>query len=152
MHNKGFSIAELIVVLILAAIAIVMVTPSLSRAFRRTGVRSAMDQFASTHSLARSAAVRYGRTAQLYIDTLNGRFWVEVDTSGGAGKKDTVGVVKYAGAPTVTLRSTRTVLCFDARGLPSSKSPCQAADATLIFTSANKVDTLTITALGRVLR
>ncbi|HSG80603.1 MAG TPA: GspH/FimT family pseudopilin [Gemmatimonadota bacterium] len=153
MKNKGFSIAELIVVLILAGVAIAIVSPSVNRAFRRTGVRAAVDEFASTHSLARSAAVRYGRTAEMHIDASNARFWVEVDTSStSSGVMDTVGVVKFVDANAVTITTTTDLLCFDARGLPSTQNSCDAPNATVVFSSGTRVDTVTITALGRVLR
>jgi prepilin-type N-terminal cleavage/methylation domain-containing protein len=152
MKNKGFTIAELVVVLILAGVAVAIVSPSIGKAFRRTGVRAAVDEFASTHSLARSAAVRYGRTAELHIDATNARFWVEVDTSSAGGVKDTVGVVKYVDANAVTITTATDLLCFDARGLPSTQNSCDQPDATIIFTSGSKIDTVTITALGRVLR
>jgi type II secretion system protein H len=153
MKNRGFTVVELVIVLVLAGIAVAVVSPSLSRAFRRTGVRAAVDEFASTHSLARSAAVRYGRTSELHIDATNARFWVEVDTSsGGSGVMDTVGVVKYLDLNDVQLASDRALVCFDARGLPTTRDSCEAADAQLIFTSGSRVDTISITALGRVLR
>ena len=152
MKNKGFTITELIIVLVLAGIAVAIVSPSLSRAFRRTGVRAAVDQFASTHSLARSAAVRFGRMAELHIDDVGMAFWVEVDTSSAGGVTDTIGVVKYLDANDVTLESNRALLCFDARGLPTTRDSCEPGDAQLIFTSGSRVDTVDITALGRVLR
>ena len=152
MKHKGFTIVELVIVLVLAGIAIAIVSPPLNRAFQRTGTRAAMDEFASTHSLARSAAVRFGRISELHIDATNGRFWVEVDTSSTGGVKDTVGVVKYLEGTGVTLESDRTLLCFDARGLPTTRDSCEAPDATLRFTSGDKERIVTITALGRVLR
>ena len=154
MKNKGFTIMELVIVLILAGIAIAIVSPSIGKAFRRTGVRAAVDQFSSTHSLARSAAVRYGRMSELHIDVTNGKFWVEVDTSSAGGVNDTVGVVKYLEPNGVTLTSptSTSLLCFDARGLPSTRNSCNQPNGTFIFTAGSKVDTVTITALGRVLR
>ncbi|UCC71557.1 MAG: prepilin-type N-terminal cleavage/methylation domain-containing protein [Gemmatimonadota bacterium] len=152
MRNKGFTIAELIIVLVMAGIVMAIISPSLSRAFRRTGVRAAVDEFSSTHSLARSAAVRFGRMAELHIDTIGMSFWVEVDTSSAGGVKDTVGVVKYQQGNDVTIESTRGLLCFDARGLPTTRGACEAPDARLIFTSGSREDTINITALGRVLR
>jgi type II secretion system protein H len=152
MRNKGFTIVELIIVLVMAGVIMAVISPSLSRAFRRTGVRAAVDEFASTHSLARSAAVRYGRLAELHIDVAGSAFWVEVDTSSAGGVMDTVGVVKYQRGNDVTIESTRALLCFDARGLPTTRGACEAPDAQVIFASGSRVDTVTITALGRVLR
>jgi type II secretion system protein H len=152
MKSKGFTIAELLIVLVLAGIAMAIISPSLSRAFRRTGVRAAVDEFTSTHSLTRAAAVRYGRLAELHIDAADMKFWVEVDTSSAGGVKDTIGVVKYMEPNDVTITTNRDVLCFDARGLPTTRGDCDAPDATVIFSSGSRVDTVTITALGRTLR
>lgn len=153
MNKKGFSIAELMVVLILVGVAVAIVSPGINKAFRRTGVRTAVDEFSSTHSLARSAAVRYGRTSELHIDATNARFWVEVDTSSTSTVvKDTIGVVKFLDSSGVTISTATDLLCFDARGLPSTRSPCDQADAEIVFSSGSRVDTVTITPLGRVLR
>lgn len=152
MKKSGFTILELVIVLVLASLAIAIATPSLSSAFRKTGLRASMDEFISTHSLARSAAVRHGRTAELHIDDTNGRFWVEVDTGTTVSFNDTVGVVKDVTTKDVTLYSDRAMVCFDARGLPTTRGSCEAADATLVFVTAARTDTLTITALGRVMR
>ncbi|MGD2154150.1 MAG: GspH/FimT family pseudopilin [Gemmatimonadales bacterium] len=150
--GNGFTIIELIIVLILSGIIVAVASPTLSTAFRRTAGRAAVDEFVSTHTLARSAAVRYGRTAELHIDASNARFWVEVDTASAGGVKDTVGVVKYLDSMGVGVSSDRAVLCFDSRGLPTTRGSCEAADATLVFSSPGEADTVQITALGRVLR
>lgn len=152
MKNNGFTITELMIVLVLAGIAVGIATPSLSTAFRQAGQRAAISEFISTHALARSVAVRHGRTAELHIDNSTGHFWVEVDTGTTAVVKDTVGVLKDVSRNNVTLNSDRSILCFDSRGLPTTRGSCDSADATLIFTSGTRVDTITITALGRVLR
>lgn len=152
MKNNGFTITELMIVLVLGGIAVAIATPSLSTAFRRTGLRAATDEFVSTHALTRSAAVRHGRTAELHIDNSSGRFWVEVDTGTTSVMKDTVGVLKDVTTKNVSLNSNRAVICFDSRGLPTTRGSCEAADATIIFSSGSRVDTVTVTALGRVLR
>ena len=143
---------ELMIVLMLSGLAVAIASPSISGAFRRTGLRTAMDQFMSTHNLTRSIAVRHGRMAELHIDASAGRFWIEVDTGTTSVVKDTVGVMKDVSTNDVSITSDRAILCFDSRGLPTTRGACDAADATLIFTSGSKVDTLTVTALGRVLR
>jgi hypothetical protein len=50
------------------------------------------------------------------------------------------------------MASNRSLLCFDARGMPSTVAPCEAADAQIIFTASDKADTLTTAALGKILR
>jgi len=152
MRKNGFTVTELVIVLLLAGIVVAVATPTLSSAFRRTATQAAVDEFISTHTLARSVAVRYGRTAELHINSATERFWVEVDTSSAGGVSDTVGVVKDLTGMGVGVASDRTVVCFDSRGLPTTRGVCEAADATLIFTAPGRADTLQITALGRVLR
>ena len=151
MRNKGYTIVEIVVVMTLAGAALAIATPSLPSAYRRTAVRSAVDEYMSTHSLARAAAVRYGRTAELHVDS-NGRFWVEVDTSSTGGVTDTVGVVKNLSDEGVALTDYRSIVCFDSRGVPTTRGACEPMDATMIFSSKSLVDTVTVTVLGRVLR
>jgi hypothetical protein len=96
--------------------------------------------------------MRYGRLAELHIDPPNARFWVEVDTSRAGGAKDTVGMVQYVGEDGVKLMSTRTLVCFDPRGLPSTRAGCQSADAYVTFSVNGQANTVRTTALGKVLR
>ncbi len=77
---------------------------------------------------------------------------MEVDTSSAGGVKDTVGVVKYVDSNAVTITTDTDLLCFDARGLPSTQGSCDQPNAEIIFTSGSRIDTVTITTLGRVLR
>ncbi len=152
MRCKGFSITELLAVLSIGAVALVIAGPTVSSSFHRTATRVAVDEFVTTHRLARSAAARYGRIAELHILPSSGRVWVEVDTSGGAGIMDTIGLVKNIEGEGLNLSSNRQILCFDSRGLPTSRGSCQPADATLIFSAGGRADTVRITALGEVLR
>lgn len=152
MGRAGMTIIELVVVLLITAAMAAVAGPSISASFRRTATRVAADEFVTTHALARSVAARYGRIAELHINPSTHRVWVEVDTSAGGGVKDTVGVVKYLADGTVTIVSDRTILCFDARGLPSTRGSCEPADATLTFSRDGTADTVTITALGEVRR
>ncbi len=139
-------------VLVLAGLAGAIATPPLASTHKRTATRAARDQFVSTHSLAGSMALRYGRVAELHIDAAGARVWVEVDTSSIGGMNARVGVTKDLNEAKVLLTSDRYMLCFDVRGLPTTRGACEAADATIIFSVQGKADTVKITALGKVLR
>ncbi len=153
MRNRGYSLIELMAVLVLTGITVSIATPSASNMFRRTATRTAVDQFVTTHSLARSTAVRYGREAEFHIDAANARFWVEVDTSTtGAGAMATVGRVKRLEESKVTITSDRSILCFDSRGLATTRGSCEAADATIVFSQEAHMDTVKISAIGKVFR
>lgn len=150
MKNTGFSLMELMIVLVLAGLAMAIASAPMADAVRRTSTQAAADEFISRHSLARSAAVRFGRLAEIHVDATTSRFWVEVDTSQAGGVTDTIGVVRHLDGVTIT--TDRALLCFDSRGLPTTRGTCESADATIVFSAENVTDTLKITALGKVLR
>jgi prepilin-type N-terminal cleavage/methylation domain-containing protein len=149
--NLGFTLVELIMVLIIGAATMAIATPPIARAFRNTATQSAADEFVTTHALAKSAAIRFGRTAELHIDTSKGEFFVKVDTA-DTGNSVRISLIKDMSKYRVEMTSTRSVICFDARGLPTSRGTCEAADATLTFTAGDDYEELSITALGRILR
>ena len=152
-NRRGFSLLELIITMSLLAVIAAMGTPRLSGELRRRTTQVAVDQFVTAHSLARSTAVRYGRVAQLHIDAPTRRFWVDVDTTGnGAGQRAIIWYVRDLTQPGLVMTSNRSLLCFDARGMPSTNLPCESADAQIIFTASDKADTLTTASLGKILR
>ena len=155
LHNRrrGFTLLEVIIVLFVLAIVAAMGAPRLSAALRRRTTQTAAEQFVTAHSLARGTAVRYGRVAQLHIDAAATRFWVDVDTSAtGVGQRATIWYMRTLAQPNLVMSSNRTLLCFDARGLPLVLGSCESGDATVIFTAINRANTVRTTLLGKVLR
>jgi prepilin-type N-terminal cleavage/methylation domain-containing protein len=152
-RRRGFTLIETIIVLAIIAIVASIGGPKLSAALQRRTTASAADQFALTHFLSRSTALRYGRIAQLHIDAPGHRFWIDVDTSAnGIGQRATIAYVRDLSAPGLTMSSTRTLLCFDPRGIPSTTGSCEPGDARVIFSEGATADTVTTTVLGKVLR
>jgi Tfp pilus assembly protein FimT len=144
---------EMIMVLGLIGIVATIGGPKVAVALQRRTTASAADQFALTHSLSRSTAIRYARVAQLHIDAAGSRFWVDVDTSAdGSGQRATIAYVRDVNTTGLTMTSTRTLLCFDARGLPSTTGSCEPADAKVVFSDGAVADTILTTALGKILR
>ena len=150
MQKKGYTLTEMLIVLSVIGVIVAITLPSMVAGLRRQATRGAVDRLAMAHSLARSTAVRYGRIAELHIDAANARFWVEVDTS-DTGIRDTVGLMNDL-AQQVTMSSNRSLLCFDSRGLTTTRNACEGGDALVQFSLSGRVDTLEITVLGRVLR
>ncbi len=148
--GKGFTLLEMLIVITVMGVIVAVSLPSMVTAFRQRATRGAVDRLAMAHGLARATAVRFGRVAELHIDAANGRFWVEVDTS-GTGIRDTVGVMNDLDGQ-VTMLSDRTLLCFDLRGLTTTRGACEAGDALVQFSLLGRTDTLQTTVLGKVLR
>ena len=153
MKNAGFSLIELVTVITMFAILLAISTPLLVDTLQAEKVRSAVNRFAAAHSLARATAIRNGRTAELHIDASTARFWVEVDTSvAGTGVMDTVRTVHDVSDGGMVMTSTRSLLCFDGRGLATSFGACGAGDVLAVFTASGRVDTVSTSPLGKVLR
>ena len=152
-QRRGVTMIELIMVL--AVIGIVAATggPKISAALQRRTTASVADQFVLSHSLTRSTALRYGRVAQLHIDAPGKRFWIDVDTSAnGIGQRATIAFVRDVSGNGLQMASSRTLLCFDARGIASTVGSCEPGDAQVVFTDGSMADTVTTTTLGKVLR
>ena len=148
---RGFTVIELMFVVVISGLITAIGMPKLRNALRQRAVRAAGNELVLSHSLARSTALRFGRGAQLRIDVTEGRFWVDVDTS-GTGMRDTIGVVHSLAEQDIQISSNRAVLCFDARGLAAINATCSAGDALIVLRSQNWTETVRITPLGKVLR
>jgi prepilin-type N-terminal cleavage/methylation domain-containing protein len=150
--RAGFTLIEFMLVLTVFSILISIVVPRLDASLRKQQSRTAAALFASAHFMARSTAMRYGRQAELHIDATNALFYVVVDTTLYGGKQDTIGPVHRITDGNLTMSSTRSVLCFDRRGLALTGGSCQGGDATVIFTTVGRADTVITTVLGKVMR
>jgi prepilin-type N-terminal cleavage/methylation domain-containing protein len=152
-RRRGFTMIETIMVLGLIGIVAAIGGPKIASALQRRTTASAIDQLALTHSLGRSTAIRYARVAQLHIDVSGKRFWVDVDTSAnGSGQRAIIGYVRDMTTSGLTMTSTRALLCFDARGQPSTAGSCEPGDAKVAFSDGAQTDSLVTTALGKILR
>ena len=151
--ESGITSMELMAVCVVIGMLIVIIIPRIDVSLRAARRHAAASQFATAHDMARAAAVRYGRVAEFHIDAANGVYYAAVDTTlNGTGTKDTVGLVHRLPASDMTMTSTRTLVCFDRRGLASTAGSCQGGDATVTFVSGGKADTVTTSTLGRILR
>ena len=152
MKNSGFTLIEMVFALIVIGVVTSIAVPPMLAWQRNMALATSVDQFERLHELTRITAIREGRVAELHVDTLAGRFWVEIDTT-GTNVRDTVAVIEEL-EEGVTFRADRELLCFDGRGLPTAVGPCEPANATLVFELAEhgEVDTTRITLLGKVVR
>ncbi len=155
-RTGGFSVFELLFVLMFLLVLVSMALPSSDQLDGRR-VRMAADQFASAHRLARSTGIQHGGMSEFHVDTVNNRYWIEVDTS-STGVTDTIGVVRdMTTQDNVDIVSARTLVCFDGRGLPSLNKnsrgdTCEPPNGFVIFSLRGEVDSLEVTGLGKVVR
>ena len=146
-RQHAFSLIELMIAVLIVAVMLTVGTSSLMALRRNASSRGALDQYVALHANARATAVRMGRTARLRADPAARRIWVDVPGT------------TFTGTATyfqdgVRFTTDRTILCFDARGLAIKIDAltCEPPNATVVFSHANRSDTLRITMLGRVMR
>lgn len=142
--EAGFSLMELLVVLVLVGVLASMGGPAMGEYISRQKTRRALDQVAADLSYARVAAVRSGRRA---VVTFTGPSDYRVEVAG-----DTAAAMRivrlgsdYAG---VVVTPPGATLEFNSRGLLVSALPQQY----LVVSLGSTRDSLILTPAGRVYR
>jgi type II secretion system protein H len=141
----GFTLTELLIVLIVAAIITSMALPKMFSFIRHLNARSATSQVVADLTMARTQAVREGRTVSLRV-TGAGTYQLTVDQ--GATVVRTVKTVSVRGGQRdISLSPSTARVIFDSRGMLATGSTPQ-----VLVTRTGKTDTVSISAVGRVYR
>ena len=149
--RAGFSLVEVLIAIMLMALVYAIAMPSLAATRVRASVHNSKHVVVSNISLARTAAIRFGRLAVLQVDSEGDRIWVEVDTTlAGSGARDTLAMAYLRQELGVDLKSTRTGVCFNGRGIGTISSECPRPGAAIILARDGRADTVFISPLGRV--
>jgi prepilin-type N-terminal cleavage/methylation domain-containing protein len=138
-YRAGYSLIELVFVLMLMAILLGIVTAPVARMRDVLAVRGARSELAALVAVTRSTAIAAGG-ATLVVDVEAGSAWIE---SGGARVGD---VQHIAGRHHVELTSSRARLSlrYDALGIG------RMSNAVVRVKSGGVTGTITISAYGRV--
>lgn len=149
--RRGFTVAEMIIVLVIAGLLMAITLPKLSRTYDGTGVRAAKARLSSFIIVARAAAIRRGQTAEF---RLNGNVMqVLVDSSGTfVSVRDSVSLYN-TDKVTITARGVTGVdsILFNSRGFASNLSP-STSPRIYVITRGNSSDSLCVSMLGLVAR
>ena len=144
---------EMMIVFVVLGLMISISFPATVTYRSQMAVQHAADEFVTSVSLARAYALRFGTTAELHVDDVAEKFWVEVDTTmGGSGVKDTIGLPVDLTDALVDLTSSDSMFCFDSRGLAGSGVGCATSTAKLVFTHMDRKDSVSVAPLGKVFR
>ncbi|HEX2208600.1 MAG TPA: GspH/FimT family pseudopilin [Longimicrobium sp.] len=141
----GYTLAELLTVIVIAGIMAAIAVPRLSNVLRHYSSRSALSQVMADLALARTQAVREGRTVSLRV-TGSGTYQVTVDN--GTAILRTLKTVDVSGSQrNVTVTPSDAIVSFDTRGMLRTGSAGR-----LIVTRGGMSDSVSISAVGRVYR
>lgn len=141
---NGFTLIELVAVLVLIAIGAALAAPSLAGVVSRNHTRSALDRLTADIAYARMLAVRQAR--QVRVEVVDGTGWVVVRLP-ATERADTLRRVDLAGDyQGLRLSPSPLLLDFNSRGL------LQTGGATIRATRGEKIDSVTVTSLGQTHR
>lgn len=142
MSRKGFTLVEIMVVVVVAGLLTLIGFPRIRASLVRSEVRAAANQVAATYASARATAIQTTRATTL--NYAGNRLWITTVLPGGV--LDTVGTVQHLDlAYGVTLSSTKATIPIDPRGIATGP-------ARFITARAGVTDTVQIGNYGSVIR
>lgn len=147
MGNRGFTIIELMTVMVIAGILFLFGFPRLRDSLQKSNVRSAKAGMATLVAKARAAAVARGCTSTMNLSASNGTVSISVCALSGGGTVLLGGVDSLAARYKVVMNPSATTLQFDPRGLSVGFT-----GMTVRFTSGTAVDSVVVNPLGKVVR
>lgn len=142
-ERSGFSLTEILLVLMLIGIGLSLAAPSFGGMLRSHRADSVSALLANDLTLARMTAVRTGRPVSLVVSSAT-RYRVEVQS-------DPVRLVKEVRLatehPGFTIAADPSTVTFSSRGMVAS-----AASATITITGGPATKVVTVSPVGRVYR
>jgi len=145
-HRRGFTVLELVVVIMVGAVLTTIAIRSLGGVQSRMSVRQARNVFASMHARARAQAVEFGENVLLEVDTGGDSIWV---TRAGT----VLEVIRFQNEMGVDITgsaSTYTV-CMNSRGFATESCNSFNTAVTLGFAQGGETASLQILPLGQVI-
>ncbi len=144
-RRAGFTMIELLIVLILIAVLTGLALPKLTTAAQKANIRSTRLEISTMVARARAAAIQRGCVDSLHISTSAATAWVTACKVVGTGR-DTVGPVDQVGKRFgVTLSTSTTDYGFDPRGILVG-----FAGGTITITGSGFTDSVVINNVGKV--
>jgi type IV fimbrial biogenesis protein FimT len=143
----GFTLAELLIVLVIVSIALAMAVPKLNAFLQVNAVQGALNRVATDLNLARVRALTTSRQVRFTVAADGGSYTIVVDPTGAAPV--TYKTVRLTqDFPKVDLTPHSQTITFDSRGMATGAN----GTTTLTATKQGKTGTLTVSGVGRIYR
>lgn len=143
----GFTLAEMLVVLVIMGLMAAMAGPRMSRWFQSLASRGASNQVAADLMLARTHAVREGRTVSFRVESAT-LYLVTLDNTNGTAARELKRVDLSRMHPGTTVAPTGRI-AFDSRGMLRESASTSGA---VRVARGNAADTITVSGVGRIKR
>jgi prepilin-type N-terminal cleavage/methylation domain-containing protein len=144
--KKGFTIVELLVVVILAALLLSTTVRGLGGALSDRSVRSARNSFEGIHARARAHAIERGSTVHLRVAEAGDSVWIE----DGSEILEYVNFREVFGVDLVAYRASEIRLCMTARGFADTSCNSFTEWDAVLFYQGNQVNWTLILPLGQL--
>ncbi len=144
MNRRGFSLIELVMVVVLIGAVAAIMFPRIGPALNRRSVDGARVAVTALNAKAKALAVQRGRAVSLVRD---GNRYLVISQHPVTGAIDTVDRQNLFERFKVTLDADRNTLVYDPRGIG-----LQGSTTNIVITRAGYADTLRISAIGSVMR
>lgn len=144
-RRAGFSLLELLVVIVIGGILAGIVGPSIGRVQARLDTESARDSFMLYAARARSLAIDRGAVTTLVVNTGTDQVQIRI----GA---DIVDTYDFGANHEVDLTGASFNVCYSSRGFALASCTSLAADTDVTFTRAGETASATMKVLGQVQR
>jgi type II secretory pathway pseudopilin PulG len=140
------------VALVMMAMVYAIALPAIGRSRITASLHNAKQVVISSIFLARATAIRYGRPAVVRIDSDRDEVWVEADTTvAGTGSVAQLGYFSIAEEFDVDLKSERSALCFNSRGIGTTSATCPQPGGVIFLTLRSASDSVVVSPVGRVI-
>jgi prepilin-type N-terminal cleavage/methylation domain-containing protein len=155
MNRRGFSLIEMLLVLVVIGLASMIAIPRLRSATDRANVRGARGEFMDLVTKARATAVARGCTATFNMTTgTAAKAWVTTckttDVGAAGAALDTVWIVdSLAVRWKVNITSDVASITFDRRGIRSPANALSTIRAQ--STTSSVIDSIQVNQVGKVL-
>lgn len=146
--QRGFTILELLVVVVITGVLSTVVVQSFSRVHGRMAVGSAQNNLMSLHSQARAFSVERGIPARFVVDGGTDEVRLEVDGDGGVEVLNRFDL-QAEFAVDVQLSSSPMILCFTPRGVASPGCGNVTSPVEITLTRGNRSGIVEILPLGQ---
>ncbi len=144
--RSGFSVIELVIVLMIGSILTSIVITSFSGVSGRFAVKGARQTFMSMHARARAQAVEYGRTVRLNVDAGGDSVWL---STGG----EVLEVLHFDEEFNVDIRTStdsNLQLCMNPRGFADTGCNNFSSPVTVTFLLTSDTASVRVLTLGQM--